>query len=168
LVTQAGRRRSAPVRPVETWDYGPRIDLRDKVTGAAQFIDDLPDLPGTIYAWPLKSPYSHARILAIDSRRAESLPGVLGVLHRDQLDGLDPGVRVGEYRGRTREHGATADQHFVTTDKARFDGDTLGIVAATDLRTAQEAVELMRRGLRIPALRLLLRRGNGTGRPINP
>jgi CO/xanthine dehydrogenase Mo-binding subunit len=143
LVTQAGRRRSAPVRPVETWDYGPRIDLRDKVTGAAQFIDDLPDLPGTIYAWPLKSPYSHARILAIDSRRAESLPGVLGVLHRDQLDGLDPGVRVGEYRGRTREHGATADQHFVTTDKARFDGDTLGIVAATDLRTAQEAVQLI-------------------------
>lgn len=142
-VTKVERRRSAPRWPVEHWDEVPRIDLRDKVTGRAHFIDDLPNLPGTVYAWPLKSPYSHARIVSIDSTQAENLPGVLGVLHRDQLDGLDAGVRVGEYRGRTREHGATADQHFVTTDKARFDGDTLGIVAAVDLRTAQEAAELI-------------------------
>ena len=27
----------------------PRIDLRDKVTGQAQYVEDLPDLPNTAY-----------------------------------------------------------------------------------------------------------------------
>jgi CO/xanthine dehydrogenase Mo-binding subunit len=143
VLTDKPRRQAAPRRPIEQWEYGARIDLLDKVTGGAQYLDDLPNLPGTIYAWPIKSPFSHARVVSIDSSRAEALPGVLGVLHRDQLDGFDPGVRVGEYRGHTREHGETADQHFVTTDKARFDGDFLGIVAAEDLRTAQIAAEMV-------------------------
>ncbi len=143
VITDRPRRKAAPTRPVEAWEYGPRIDLLEKVTGQAHYLDDIPDLPGTVYAWPIKSPYSHARVVSIDSSRAEALPGVLGVLHRDTLDGLDPGVRVGEYRGHTREHGETADQHFVTTDKARFDGDFLGIVVAEDLRTAQHAAELV-------------------------
>jgi CO/xanthine dehydrogenase Mo-binding subunit len=39
----------------------PRIDLKDKVTGQAQYIEDLPDLPLTAYAATLLSPYSHAK-----------------------------------------------------------------------------------------------------------
>ncbi len=128
---------------METWEDSPRIDLREKVTGQAKFIEDLPDQPGMVYAAPLRSPYSHARIISIDSSRAERLPGVLGVLDRDHLDGLNPHVRVGEYSGRTGEHGLTADQHFLTVDKARFDGDLLGMVAAEHLRTARRAVELI-------------------------
>ena len=41
----------------------PRIDLKDKVTGQAQYVEDLPDLPNTAYGATLLSPYSHARIL---------------------------------------------------------------------------------------------------------
>ena len=49
----------------------PRIDLRDKVTGEAQYVEDLPDLPHTAYGATLLSPYSHARILKIDSSEAK-------------------------------------------------------------------------------------------------
>ena len=63
----------------------PRIDLRDKVTGEAQFIEDLPDLPSKVYGATLLSPYSHARILCIDS--SAKMPGVVAVVDREHLDG---------------------------------------------------------------------------------
>ena len=107
-----------------------RVDTLDKVTGETKYIEDLPDLPGTVYAATLRSPYSHARILSIDSSKAEQHPGVVGVLDSKHLGDLNPKIKNGE-------------QHFVTTDKARFDGDLLGIVGAVDLRTAREAVELI-------------------------
>ena len=114
-----------------SWNDPPRIDLWDKVTGQTKFIEDLPDLPGTVYAATLRSPYSHARILSIDSSEAARLPGVLGILDRDNMGDLKPRWKSGE-------------QSFMTLDKARFDGDVLGLVAAVDLRTARRAVELIK------------------------
>src|ERR1700747_3874397 len=67
-----------------------RIDLRDKVTGVAQYVEDLPDLPNTAYGATLLSPYSHARILSIDTSQALRMPGVLGIVDRDHLDGVNP------------------------------------------------------------------------------
>src|SRR5438094_8142630 len=66
----------------------PRIDLREKVSGQAQYIEDLPDLPQTAYGATLLSPYSHARILSIHSSEPEGRPGVLAVFDRERLDGL--------------------------------------------------------------------------------
>src|SRR6266571_543915 len=80
--------RSAVEKRTERED-APRIDSREKVTGAATYVEDLPDLPGTLYAAPLQSPYSHARIARIDSSRAAQLPGVLGVLDRSNLHEFD-------------------------------------------------------------------------------
>lgn len=142
-MSRTGRKQALPRQPVEPWEDAERIDLRDKVTGRAVYIDDLPDPPGTVHAVPLHSIHSHARIVSIDSSRAQALPGVLGVLDRNNLDGLNPHVRVGEYAGRTGEFGLTAHQHFLTVDKARFDGDLVAMVAATDRRTAQRAAELI-------------------------
>lgn len=137
------RRQALPRQRVEPWADGGRIDLRDKVTGRAVYVDDLPDQADTVHAVPLRSMYSHARILSIDTSRAAALPGVLAILDRDHLDGLDPHTRVGEYAGRTGEFGLTAHQHFLTTDKARFDGDLIAMVAATERRIAARAVDLI-------------------------
>jgi 4-hydroxybenzoyl-CoA reductase subunit alpha len=110
----------------------PRVDIRDKVSGGAQYLDDLPDLPGTVYAAALRSPYSHAKIVSIDSSRAERLEGVLAVLDREHLDEYDVHFEQGG-----------VNNYFITTDRARFDGDMLAMVVATDLRTARCAVELI-------------------------
>jgi len=72
----------------------PRIDLRDKVTGRAQYVEDLPDLPNTAYGAMLLSPYSHAKILQIESRDALAMPGVLGIVDRDHLDGVNPRLKL--------------------------------------------------------------------------
>jgi len=91
---------------------GPRIDLKDKVTGAAIYVEDLPDLPGTAYGAALLSPYSHARIRSIDSSAALKLPGVLAVVDREHLEGANPRLKLAPH-----EHlKAVDDQDFVAIE----------------------------------------------------
>src|SRR2546426_7685763 len=85
----------------------PRVDLREKVTGTAQYVDDVPDLPGTVYAAAVHSPYSYARIVSVDSSSARALPGVIEVLDKSSL---------GEYDVHLPPE--TADNPFITTDYA--------------------------------------------------
>lgn len=117
--------------------HAPRIDLRDKVTGLALYVEDLPDLPNTAYGATLLSPYSHARIVHIDSSEALQMPGVLGIVDRDHLDGVNPRLKVAPH-----EHlKIIDDQDFVAIDKVRFDGDLVALVVGEDLRTAERALE---------------------------
>ena len=57
----------------------PRKDAVLKVTGEAKFTDDI-TLPRMLYGKILRSPYPHARILNINTSKAEKLPGVKGVI----------------------------------------------------------------------------------------
>jgi len=123
---------------VEGWE-APRIDLFDKVTGRANYVEDLPDLPGIAYGAPLLSPYSHARILSVDSSRAERARGVLGVLDRERLGGLNPLLAA----PRHEHFKLTSDQNFIAVDKVRFDGELVAMVVAEELRTARQAAELI-------------------------
>jgi CO/xanthine dehydrogenase Mo-binding subunit len=126
--------------PNDPFKAQPRIDLREKVTGQAQYIEDLPDLPSTAYGATLLSPYSHARILSIDSSEAERSPGVLAVLDREHLDGQNPRLKLAPH-----EHFKLADdQDFIAIDKARFDGELVAAVVAEDLRSAQRAIKKIR------------------------
>ncbi|HEY3126547.1 MAG TPA: xanthine dehydrogenase family protein molybdopterin-binding subunit, partial [Candidatus Limnocylindria bacterium] len=58
-----------------------RIDGVQRVTGRATYTHDV-TLPGMLHARVLRSPYPRARVRAIDAKKAEALPGVLGILHR--------------------------------------------------------------------------------------
>ena len=58
----------------------PRLDALDKVTGAAKFVNDIQFGPGLLHAKLKRSPYPHARIVSIDTSKAEALPGVKGVV----------------------------------------------------------------------------------------
>ena len=110
----------------------PRIDAYDKVTGRASYVGDL-EIPGMVHGLILRSPWPHARVLSIDASEAEGLPGVLGVLTRDHLGGIDP------YFGSV-----VRDRPIVAMDKVRYQGEPVAAVAARDLATAQEALELIR------------------------
>jgi CO/xanthine dehydrogenase Mo-binding subunit len=115
----------------------PRIDLKDKVTGQAQYVEDLADLPNTAYGATLQSPYSHAKVLSIDSTEALKMPGILGVVDREHLDGINPRLKLAPH-----EHlKITDDQDFIAIDKVRFDGDLVALVVGEDLRSAERALE---------------------------
>ncbi|MFH1758225.1 MAG: xanthine dehydrogenase family protein molybdopterin-binding subunit [Pseudomonadota bacterium] len=106
----------------------PRIDVAEKVTGRAIYGPDL-KLPGMLYAKVLRSPLPHARILRVDTSRAERLPGVRAV-----ATGRDLMARYGI---------VIQDQSPYAFDKARYIGDPVAGVAAIDPDTAEEALELI-------------------------
>ncbi len=106
----------------------PRLDGVDKVNGLARYTGDM-DLPGMAYGKILRSPVPHARLVRIDTSKAESLPGVITVLTRDDLANLN------YYYGATYK-----DQTVVAVDKVRFVGDPLAAVLATDEAVADEAL----------------------------
>jgi len=105
-----------------------RPDARAKVTGRARFTTDLA-LPGMAEGKVLRSPHPHARILAIETAEAARLPGVLAVLTAADLADLDP------YFGH-----AVRDQPVLAIDRARYAGEPVAAVAATDARTAEAAL----------------------------
>src|SRR5258708_37271727 len=69
----------------------PRLEDARLLTGGGCYSDDF-TLPGQAYAWVVRSPYAHARIVAVDTSAARALPGVLLVLTGADAvaDGLKP------------------------------------------------------------------------------
>ncbi len=112
--------------------YG-RIDGKDKATGRAKYIDDL-KFPGMLHGKVLRSPYPHARILHMDTSRAEKLTGVRAVATVSDT----PDKKYGSYRSGVK------DELIFARDKVRYVGDEVAAVAAIDEETAQEALSLLR------------------------
>jgi CO/xanthine dehydrogenase Mo-binding subunit len=105
-----------------------RVDAREKVTGKGTFIDDM-KLPGMLYAKVLRSKFPHARILKMDTSRAEKLAGVKGVVTGAELPFL---------------HGeAVQDNPLLARGKVRYAGEPVAAVAAADEETAEHALSLI-------------------------
>ena len=109
-----------------------RVDGADKVTGRAKYAGDL-IMPGMIEGKFLRSPYAHARIRAIDTREAESLPGVVAVLTDKDFTDISP------YIGR----GKNKDQPIIAVGRAIYAGQPVAAVAAHDRATAEAALSLI-------------------------
>ncbi|MEA4972135.1 MAG: selenium-dependent xanthine dehydrogenase [Candidatus Metalachnospira sp.] len=63
-----------------------RIDVRDKVLGTGQYIDDL-EIEGMTYASAVRSAYPHAKIISIHTEKAAALQGVIAVLRAEDIPG---------------------------------------------------------------------------------
>jgi len=106
-----------------------RLDALEKVTGKARFCSDM-SLPGMLYAKILRSPYAHARILSINTSKAERLPGVRVVLTgKDVLE-----KRYGLF---------VFDQYILAKDVVRYAGEGVAALAADSLDIAEKAIELI-------------------------
>src|SRR4030065_235968 len=66
-------------------DAMPRQDAHERASGKATYTRDI-YLPGMLYAKILTSPYAHAKIIKIDTSKAEALPGVRDILKYDDPD----------------------------------------------------------------------------------
>ena len=108
-----------------------RIEGPEKVVGKARYAGDL-TLPRMVYGKILRSPLPSARVLKIDTKKAEELPGVIAVLTRDDFGDIDP------YFGP-----AFRDRPILAIDRVRYVGDSVAAVAAVDEATAEYALELI-------------------------
>lgn len=118
-------------KPVCTIDTSTRaIDGPRKVTAEARYLEDMA-LPGMLCAQILRSPLPYARIGAIDTARAERMPGVAAVITAADM----PRIKFSFI-------GELADKLPLCPvgDTVRYVGDEVAAVAAVDEATALEAV----------------------------
>ena len=106
-----------------------REDGPDKVSGSHLYSADVL-LPGMIVGKVLRSPYPHARIVNIDTSRAERVPGVHAIITGKDMTGM--------LLGRVLQ-----DVPPLAVDKVRYVGEKVAAVAATDADAAEEALNLI-------------------------
>lgn len=122
---QAQKFKSVGTRPL-------RPDGVDKVTGRARYGADF-NMPGQLVARVLRSPHAHARILRIDTARAEALKGVKAIITAADLPDLTNG----------KESLFAVLDNCMARTKALYDGHAVAAVAAIDAKTARAALKLI-------------------------
>ncbi len=107
-----------------------RVDALGKVTGAAKFAEDF-NVMHQLYGKVLRAKYPHAKILQIDTLKAQKLDGVEAVLTANDISGDKVfGVVV-------------RNQAILAHDKVRYLGDGVALVAAKTKEIAEQAVLLI-------------------------
>ena len=100
---------------------------RAQIAGAATYIDDLPELRGTLHAAPILSPHAHGRLRAVDSQVAQAMPGVVGVVLSKDIPG-DP--MLAAFAG---------DEPVFAIDTVQHVGQVIGLVVARTVMQARRA-----------------------------
>jgi len=110
----------------------PRVDAKAKVTGKAKYAADY-SLPDVLWCKLLRSPYPHARIINIDTSRAERLSGVKAIVTGKDFGGWTWGWMA-----------STRDEPPLAVDKVRYMAEAVAGIAAIDEDTAEEACGLIK------------------------
>ena len=124
-----------------------RIDGYAKASGKAVYTRDV-QVPGMLYAKVMRSPYAHARILSMDTSKAESLPGVRVILRYDdpEIEGRKLNGSVGgpdRIAGQFSGFGLKPES-IILAREAWFEGQAVGAVVAADNEDiATEALRLI-------------------------
>lgn len=109
----------------------PRIDAQAKVTGQAKYPGDY-YMEGMLHAKVVWSEHPHARVLRIDTSKAEAYPGVVAVLTYKDVPVNEYGINI-------------MDQPVLVAegDKVRWVGDRMAIMVAESERIAEAARRLV-------------------------
>lgn len=108
----------------------PLVDGPDKVSGRARFAADY-GFRETLVGRVRRSPAAHARIKRIDTSKAETLAGVRAV-----VTGADVAASYGVLP-------IAMNEHALAKDRVRYRGEPVAAVAAVDVETAAEALDLI-------------------------
>jgi 4-hydroxybenzoyl-CoA reductase alpha subunit len=108
----------------------PRVDGLDQAMGRTIYTDDM-TLPGMLVGRHLTSIHAHARILEIDTSRAQALPGVRAV-----ITGTDLPITYGILP-------ISQDENALAVGRVRYVGEPVAAVAAVDAETAERALALI-------------------------
>lgn len=121
-----------------------RVEDDRLIVGKGQFTDDM-SLPDQAYAVMVRSPWAHAKILSIDTDDARALAGVMAVY--TGADAKAAGLGTIPFIAPVQDsHGAPpiqAIRDVITSDYARFVGDTLAVVIGETADIAKDGAELV-------------------------
>ena len=100
---------------------------RAQVAGAATYIDDMPELQGTLHAAPILSTVAHGKLRGVDARAARTMPGVVAVLLAEDIPG---DAMLASFAG---------DEPIFARDTVQHIGQVVGLVVARSVMQARRA-----------------------------
>ena len=100
---------------------------RAQVAGTVHYIDDLPEVRGTLHAAPIMSNVAHGKLLGVDASVALGMPGVVNVILAKDIPG-DP--MLAAFAG---------DEPVFAMDTVQFIGQVVGVVLAKTVMQARKA-----------------------------
>src|SRR5262249_15362717 len=116
-----------------------RPDGGAKVTGRARFGADF-SLPGQLIGRVLRSPHPHARIVSIDTSKAEGLPGVKAIITRaDFPDQPSEFIPAGEMMMNYKD----VVRNVMARERALTEAHRVAAVAASSAAVARRALKLI-------------------------
>ncbi|MBK20052.1 MAG: xanthine dehydrogenase molybdopterin binding subunit [Rhodospirillaceae bacterium] len=101
------------------------------VTGRSVFIDDMPNVPGTLHGALVKSPHAHAVIKSIDLNAARELTGVHAVLVADDIPGRNDVAPIFE------------DEPILAKGLVEYIGHPIAAIAADSMDIARAAASMV-------------------------
>ncbi len=110
-----------------TFNQGPHESAVAHVTGTATYIDDIPELKGTLHAAPILSTVAHGKLLGVDASQVLEMPGVRGVVLAADIPG-DPLLAT-----------FVQDEPIFAKDTVQHIGQVIGLVVAGSAMQARRA-----------------------------
>ncbi|WP_267177737.1 xanthine dehydrogenase family protein molybdopterin-binding subunit [Sneathiella aquimaris] len=121
-----------------------RVEDDRLITGSGQYTDDI-TLDGQLYAYMLRSPVAHAKILSVDLEEAKNAPGVVDIITGEELaaDNANELPCMIPLKNRDGSDRADPGHPVLATDEVRYVGDNIALVIAQSLSQAKDAAELI-------------------------
>lgn len=107
------------------------IDAIGHVTGKSVYLDDIPVLPGTLFAVPFGSGITHGEIISIDLSAAKALKGVHAILTATDIPGEN---QIG---------GILPDEPLFAEKEVHFEGQPIALILAESELTGRKARNLI-------------------------
>jgi xanthine dehydrogenase YagR molybdenum-binding subunit len=118
-----------------------RVDGRLKVTGAAKYAVEF-EVPKCAYGWTVESNIAKGKILAIDTKAAQAVPGVLAVLTHLNMPKFKEAPKKEERGGGG---GIRNEERFpLSDDGVHYAGQYVALVIAETIEQARHAASLVK------------------------
>src|SRR6187551_2319779 len=104
------------------------IDSFTHTRGESVYLDDIPEVAGTLYAACFDSPAAHGEITSLDTSAAQDCPGVVRIITHADITGEN---QIG---------GIIPDEELLAGDKVDFCGMPIALVLAETPRQARAAL----------------------------
>ena len=98
-----------------------------QICGSATYVDDIPEVRGTLHAAPILSQVAHGKLLGVDPRVALSMPGVVDV------------VLASDVVGSPMLAAFAGDEPIFAVDTVQHVGQVIGLVVAHSVQDARRA-----------------------------
>ncbi len=118
-------------RALTTDNSAGNFDALGHVSGTSVYVDDIPQLEGTVFAVAFGSPLAHGKIKSLGISAAAAYDGVLRIITCKDIPGQN---QIG---------GIVADETLLAEDTVHFRGQPIALIVATSHEIAHEARQLI-------------------------